>query len=79
MSEFTRRRDLALIPYYNASLQASPSTSASIAPRILAHLAANREQWAADEMVRFAQMANGENPFPSFRFARLMARSGAAV
>jgi hypothetical protein len=46
---------------------------------LLAHLAASREQWAAEEMVRFAQMTNGENPFPSFRFARLMARGRGAA
>ncbi len=78
MEEFTRRRDLALIPYYNASLKVSQHLGLDRAS-LLAHLAANREQWAADEMVRFAQMANGETPFPSFRFARLMAHSGAVV
>jgi flavin-dependent dehydrogenase len=78
MEEFTRRRDLALMPYYNASLKVSQHLGLDRAS-LLAHLAANREQWAADEMVRFAQMANGETPFPSFRFARLMARSRAAA
>ena len=78
MSEFTRRRDVALMPYYHASLKVSPHLGLDRGS-LLAHLAANREQSAADEMVRFAQMANGETPFPSFRFARLMARAGAAA
>ncbi len=78
MSEFTRRRDDALMPYYNASLKVSQHLGLDRGS-MLAHLAANREQWAADEMVRFAQMANGESTFPSFRFARLMARSRAAA
>ncbi len=77
MSEFTRRRDAALMPYYNASLKVSQHLGLDRSS-LLAHLAANREEWAAEEMVRFAQMANGEKPFPSFRFARLMARSAAA-
>ena len=78
MAEFTRRRDLALMPYYNASLKVSQHLGLD-AGSMLAHLAAHREQWAADEMVRFAQMAYGENRFPSFRFAKLMARSRAAA
>ena len=78
MSEFTRRRDGALMPYYNASLKVSQHLGLDPGS-LLAHLAANREQWAAEEMVRFAQMANGETPFPSFRFARLMARGRAAA
>jgi len=78
MSEFTRRRDGALMPYYNASLKVSQHLGLDRGS-LLAHLAANREQSAADEMVRFAQMANGESPFPSFRFARLMARERTAA
>ncbi len=77
MSEFTRRRDAALMPYYHASLKVSQHLGLDRSS-LLAHLAANREPWAAEEMVRFAQMANGEKTFPSFRFARLMARSAAA-
>ncbi len=77
MSEFTRKRDIALMPYYNASLKVSQHLGLDRSS-LLAHLAANREEWAAEEMVRFAQMANGEKTFPSFRFARLMARSAAA-
>jgi flavin-dependent dehydrogenase len=74
MSEFTTRRDRALMRYYNASVKASQQV---VFERglLLSHQAANRETWAADEMVRFAQMAAGDVPFPSFRFARLMARS----
>ncbi len=78
MAEFTHRRDAALMPYYNASLKVSQHLGLD-AGSMLAHIAAHREQWAADEMVRFAQMANGENRFPSFRFAKLMARSRAAA
>jgi flavin-dependent dehydrogenase len=78
MSEFTHRRDVALMPYYHASLKVSQHLGLDRGS-LLAHLAANREQWAADEMVRFAQMANGDASFPSFRFARLMARSRAAA
>ena len=78
MSEFTRRRDDVLMPYYNASLKVSQHLGLDRGSR-LAHLAAHREKWAAEEMVRFAQMANGETAFPSFRFARLMARGRAAA
>ena len=78
MSEFIRRRDAALMPYYNASLKVSQHLGLDRGS-LLAHLAANREDWAAEEMVRFAQMANGATPFPSFKFARLMARVRAAA
>ncbi len=78
MNEFTSRRDAALMPYYKASLKVSQHLGLDRSS-LRAHLAANREGWAAEEMVRFAQMANGEIPFPSFRFARLMARSRAAA
>jgi 2-polyprenyl-6-methoxyphenol hydroxylase-like FAD-dependent oxidoreductase len=78
MSEFTRRRDAALMPYYNSSLKVSQHLGLDRGS-VLAHLAANRQQWAAEEMVRFAQMVNGETPFPSFRFARLMVRGRAAA
>ncbi len=77
MSEFTRRRDTALMPYYNASLRVSQHLGLDRAS-LLANQAANREPWAAAEMVRFAQIANGAAAFPSFRFARLMARGRAA-
>jgi flavin-dependent dehydrogenase len=78
MSEFTHRRDALLMPYYNASVKVSQHLGLDRGS-LLAHLAAHREQWAADEMVRFGQMANGETPFPSFRFARLMARGRSAA
>jgi flavin-dependent dehydrogenase len=78
MSEFSRRRDATLMPYYDASLKVSQHAGLD-SGSLLAHLAANREAWAAEEMVRFAQMANGETRFPSFRFARLMARGRAAA
>jgi flavin-dependent dehydrogenase len=77
MSEFTRRRDDALMPYYDASLKVSQELELDLGTQ-LAHRAANREAWAAEEMVGFAQMAN-RAPFPSFRFARLMARARAAA
>jgi flavin-dependent dehydrogenase len=76
MREFTRRRDASLMPYYDASLKVSQHAGLDRGS-LLAHLAANRESWATEEMVRFAQMADGEAPFPSFRFARLMARARA--
>ncbi len=78
LSEFTRARDRELLRYYDASVRVSrelgldPATS-------LAHRAACREQWAAEEMVGFAQMLTAESAFPSFRFARLMARQRAAA
>ena len=78
MRDFTVRRDATLMPYYNASLKVSQHLGLDRGS-LLAHLDANREQWAAEEMVRFAQMASGETSFPSFRFARLMARGRAAA
>jgi flavin-dependent dehydrogenase len=78
MSEFTRRRDAALMPYYQASLRISRALGLDPA-NLLAHRAATSERWAADEMVRFAQMLAGGSAFPSFRFARLMARSARAA
>ena len=78
MSEFTARRDHALMRYYNASVKASQQLQFERG-LLLSHQAAHRERWAAAEMVRFAQMATGDAPFPSFRFARLMARSRASA
>jgi hypothetical protein len=77
MGEFTRRRDAALMPYFNATLRVSQELGLDRSTRS-AHRAANSEQWAADEFVRFGQMAGGTKNFPSFRFARLMARCRAA-
>lgn len=77
MGEFTRRRDTALMPYFDATLRVSQELGLDRSTRS-AHRAANSEQWAADELVRFGQMAGGTKNFPSFRFARLMARSRAA-
>ena len=77
MREFTRRRDTTLMPYYEASLKVSQELELDLGTQ-LAHRAANREAWAADEMTGFAQMANRAT-FPSFRFARLMARARAAA
>lgn len=65
-------RDAELMRYYNASVRVSRILALDQGSR-LAHRAANREQWAADEMIRFAQMVTPRAAFPSFRFARLMA------
>ena len=78
MVEFTRRRDAALMPHYKATVRVSEHLGLEGA-WLLAHRAANREAWAADEMVRFSQMVHGANRFPSFRFAKLMARERAAA
>lgn len=78
MAEFRQRRDSALMPYYKASVSVSrtPGTDRASRP---AHMVANREPWAAEELVRFSQMANGDARFPSFRFAKLIAREAAAA
>jgi 2-polyprenyl-6-methoxyphenol hydroxylase-like FAD-dependent oxidoreductase len=78
LSEFTRRRDAELMPYYHASVRASQELGLDQGSR-LAHRAAGREQWAADEMIRFAQMLTPRAAFPSFRFARLMATAARAA
>jgi menaquinone-9 beta-reductase len=72
MADFTRERDAALIPYYKASVRVSQELALDPAT-LLAHRAANTAQWAADELIRFGQMASGRAGFPSFRFARVMA------
>jgi flavin-dependent dehydrogenase len=71
LDDFTRRRDAELMPYYKASVQVSRTIPLDRASR-LAHRAASREQWAADEMIRFSQML-APSAALSFRFARLMA------
>jgi flavin-dependent dehydrogenase len=71
LADFTRRRDAQLMPYYKASVQVSREIPLDRASR-MAHRAASREQWAADEMIRFAQML-APSAALSFRFARLMA------
>jgi len=76
MASFTKRRDEVLMPHYRATERASSDLALSPAT-IAAYRAASREQWAADEMVRFAQMASDAR-FPSFRFARLMAQEARA-
>jgi flavin-dependent dehydrogenase len=78
LSEFTRARDRELLRYYNASVRVSRQLGLDAATS-LAHRAASAEQWAAEEMVAFAQMLSAERGFPSFRFARLMARQRAAA
>jgi len=72
MAEFTRRRDTDLMPYYNASVRVSQELALDKAT-LIAHRAANTAQWAADELIRFGQMASARAAFPSFRFARVMA------
>ena len=78
LAEFTRRRDAELLPYYNASVRVSRELGLDQSTRI-AHRAAGRAQWAADEMIRFAQMVTPRGKFPSFRFARLMADAARAA
>jgi menaquinone-9 beta-reductase len=78
MAEFTRRRDAELMPYYRASMRTSQELVLDRASRA-AHRSASREQWAADEMIRFAQMLTPSAAFPSFRFARLMAAASRAA
>ena len=78
LAEFTRRRDAELMPYYKASVRASRELRSTRAAA-MAHRAASREQWAADEMIRFAQMLTPRAAFPSFRFARLMAAASRAA
>jgi flavin-dependent dehydrogenase len=78
LAEFTRRRDAELMPFYNASLKVSRELVLDDGTR-LAHRAAASEQWAADEMIKFAQMLTPRGAFPSFRFARQMARVARAV
>jgi menaquinone-9 beta-reductase len=77
LADFKARRDTELMPYYRASVRASQQLGLDQGSRY-AHRAASREQWAADEMIRFAQMLTPRAAFPSFRFARLMATSRAA-
>jgi flavin-dependent dehydrogenase len=71
MAEFREARDRALMPYYRPTVRASAGLELDRTTR-LAHRVANREAWAADEMVRYAQMAMA-GPFPSFRLARAIA------
>jgi menaquinone-9 beta-reductase len=78
LAAFTRRRDKELMPYYKASVRASRELGLDQGSRF-AHRAAGREQWAADEMIRFAQMLTPRAAFPSFRFARLMATASRAA
>ncbi len=77
MAAFTKRRDEVLMPHFRASERASRELALSAAT-MAAYRAASREQWAADEMVRFAQMASHAR-FPTFRFARLMAQQARAA
>jgi flavin-dependent dehydrogenase len=77
LADFTRRRDAELMPYYKASVRVSRELPLDQGSH-LAHRAANREQWAADEMIKFSQMMT-PNAALSFRFARLMATSSRAA
>jgi flavin-dependent dehydrogenase len=78
LADFTTRRDAELTPYYRASVRASQELGLDQGSRF-AHRAASREQWAADEMIRFAQMLTPRAAFPTFRFARLMATASRAA
>jgi flavin-dependent dehydrogenase len=78
MAEFTRRRDVELLPYYKASLRVSREMALDKGT-LIAHRAAAAESWAADEMIQFAQMLTPRATFPSFRFARLMAKISRAA
>ncbi|MDO8431972.1 MAG: FAD-dependent monooxygenase [Candidatus Binatus sp.] len=78
LAEFTRRRDAELMPFYKASVRVSRELALDKGTR-MAHRAAASEQWAADEMIRFAQMLTPRGSFPSFRFARLMAKASRAA
>ena len=77
LTDFTRRRDAELMPYYKASVRTSRELPLDQGSR-LAHRAASREQWAADEMIKFSQMLT-PNAALSFRFARLMAATSRAA
>ena len=77
MAPFTARRDEVLMRHFRASERASRDLTLS-ATTLAAYRAASREQWAADEMIQFAQMST-EARFPSFRFARLMAQEARAA
>jgi len=77
MAPFTARRDEVLMRHFRASERASRELTLS-ATTLAAYRAASREQWAADEMIQFAQMSS-EARFPSFRFARLMAQEARAA
>lgn len=78
LAGFTERRDAELMQYYNASVRVSRALALDKSTRA-AHRAAGRERWAADEMIRFAQMITPRGSFPSFRFARLMAAAARAA
>jgi menaquinone-9 beta-reductase len=77
MAPFTARRDEVLMRHFRSSERASRDLTLSVAT-LAAYRAASREQWAADEMIQFAQMSS-EARFPSFRFARLMAQEARAA
>ena len=77
MAPFTARRDAVLMRHFRASERASRDLTLS-ATTLAAYRTASREQWAADEMINFAQMSS-EARFPSFRFARLMAQEARAA
>ncbi|HUY26432.1 MAG TPA: NAD(P)/FAD-dependent oxidoreductase [Candidatus Binataceae bacterium] len=77
MSEYALRRDRELLPYYAASVKTSRALVCDPVAHA-AHQIAQREGWAALEMARFGQMA-ARGAFPSFRFARMMARHARAA
>jgi len=78
LADFTQRRDVELMQYYNASLRVSRALVLDKSTRA-AHRAAGAEAWASAEMIRFSQMMTPRGSFPSFRFARLMAQTARAA
>jgi flavin-dependent dehydrogenase len=77
MAPYRESRDRALMPYFKSTVRASSDLSLDRTMR-MAHRVASREQWAADEMVRYAQMATAGG-FPSFRLARAIALEAKAA
>lgn len=74
MTDFAKRRDETLGPYYESGLATSRILGLDQMTAALFKAAAS-EQWAADEAARFMGMAQRNTPFPSFRLARLIGRS----
>lgn len=78
MNEYALRRDRLLMSYYNASVRTSRALTHDPMMRA-AHLVAQREPWAALEMARLGQMTLDGAAFPTFRFARMLARQTRAA
>jgi flavin-dependent dehydrogenase len=73
MSNFAAQRDAILGRHYEAAVGTSRVLDVD-QKMLMAFRAANAEQWAADEFVRFTSLLAAPGAFPTFRFARLMAR-----